>query len=86
MNTITIDNNTYNGIEQYAKQNNMSVTEAVATVLNTFLGKFKPKRSQTKSPYYISPEVKALEVGFKCPTDLSEDYSKELSHLENKYL
>lgn len=40
MNTITIDSNTYNNIEQYARQNHMSVTEAVVTGLNTFLGKF----------------------------------------------
>lgn len=37
MNTITIDSNTYNSIEQYARQNHMSVTEAVVTGLNTFL-------------------------------------------------
>ena len=43
MNTITIDSNTYNSIEQYARQNHMSVTEAVVTGLNTFLGKFKAK-------------------------------------------
>lgn len=26
--------------------------------------------------FYISPEVKALEVGFQCPNDLSDDYKK----------
>ena len=24
--------------------------------------------------FYISPEVKALEVGVQCPNDLSDDY------------
>ena len=26
--------------------------------------------------FYISPEVKALEIGFQCPNDLSDDYKK----------
>ena len=76
MNTITIDNNTHNSIVRYAQQNNISVSEAVVTGLNSFLEKFKEKVS-TKERYYISPEVKALEVGFECPQDLSEDYRKE---------
>ena len=76
MNTITIDNNTYNSIVRYAQLNNISVSEAVVTGLNSFLEKFKEKVS-TKEKYYISPEVKALEVGFECPQDLSDDYRKE---------
>lgn len=43
MNTITIDNNTYNNIVRYAQLNNISVSEAVVTGLNTFLEKFKEK-------------------------------------------
>ena len=66
MNTITIDSNTYNSIVQYAKLNKISVTEAVVTGLNSFQEKFKEK---VTVKYYISPEVKALEVGFKCPQD-----------------
>ena len=37
--------------------------------------------------FYISPEVKALEVGFQCPNDLSDDYKNEFHEsLKNKYL
>ena len=81
MNTITIDSNTYNSIVQYAQLNNISVTEAVVTGLNSFLEKFKEKVT-VKDKYYISPEVKALEVGFKCPQDLSDDYKRFFRHLE----
>ena len=45
MNTITIDNNTYNSIVRYAKLNNISVSEAVVTGLNSFLEKFKDRKS-----------------------------------------
>ena len=61
MNTITIDNNTYNSIVRYAQQNNISVSEAVVIGLNSFLEKFKEKVS-TKEKYYISPEVKVWRL------------------------
>ena len=71
MNTIALDNKTYSNVEWYARQNNISVTEAVISVLNSFLDKIKTKE-HPKNKFYISPEVKALEVGFKCPEGLSE--------------
>ena len=41
----------------------------------------------SRSKYYINPKVKALEMGFKCPDDLSFDYKKEQAEiLEEKYL
>ena len=87
MNTITIDSSTYNSIALYAKQNNISVSEAVVAGLNSFLEKFKAKLAPTQPQYYISPEVKALETGFKCPTDLSEDYKEDYqTTLSEKYL
>lgn len=76
MNTIALDNKTYSNVEWYARQNNISVTEAVISVLNSFLDKIKTKE-HPKNKFYISPEVKALEVGFKCPEGLSEDYKEE---------
>ena len=37
--------------------------------------------------YRINPKVKALEMGFQCPDDLSLDYKKELAEIfEEKYL
>ena len=34
-------------------------------------------KTYNKDKFYISLEVKALEVGFQCPNDLSDDYKKE---------
>lgn len=86
MNTIALDNKTYNNVEWYARQNNISVTEAAISVLNSFLDKIRPKE-HSKDKFYISPEVKALEVGFQCPNDLSDDYKKEKADvLTEKYL
>ena len=73
-------------IEKYARLNNISVTEAVVTGLNVFLNKFKEKLS-TKETYYISPTVKALEGGFKCPKNLSDDYKEEIrDSLTGRYM
>lgn len=86
MNTIALDNKTYNNIEWYARQKNISVTEAAISVLNSFLDRIKPKEHQ-KDKFYIAPEVKALEVGFQCPNELSDDYKKEKGEiLTEKYL
>lgn len=49
------------------------------------IGKNNVATSRPK--YYISPKVKALEMGFKNPDDLSFDYKKEQTEiLEEKYL
>lgn len=43
--------------------------------------------SVVKEKIYISPKVKALETGSKCPKELSLDYRKELADaLMAKYL
>lgn len=88
MNTITLDSSIYNSVAAYARLHNMSVSEAVETGMQVFLeiiGKNNVATSRTK--YYINPKVKALEMGFKCPDDLSLDYKKEQAEiLEEKYL
>lgn len=88
MNTITLDNGIYNSVAAYARLHNMSVSEAVKTGMQVFLeiiGKNNIAASRLK--YYINPKVKALEMGFQCPDDLSLDYKKEWAEiLEEKYL
>lgn len=43
--------------------------------------------SDPSQQFYIAPEVKALQTGFKPSKDLSVDYKKELGEaLEAKYL
>lgn len=57
MNTITIDNNTYNSIVRYAQQNNISVSEAVVTGLNSFLEKYGHENEM----YNVGVELKEVE-------------------------
>lgn len=40
MNTITIDNNTYKDVENFAKLNNTTVTDVVKASIHGFLKKF----------------------------------------------
>lgn len=88
MNTVTLDNGIYNSVADYARLNNISVSEAVKTGMQVFLEIIgKKKKIASKPKYYINPKVKALEMGFQIPDNLSLDYKKELSEvLEEKYL
>ncbi len=84
MNTITLDNGTYNAIAHYAKLNGISIADALKVSVRALLENFN---ADTKNAYYISPKVKALETGFKCPKGLSHDYKVEMSDaLTEKYL
>lgn len=84
MNTVVIDNKTYNAIAAYAKHNNVSISEAVSAGMRVFLQNFK---APAKPHYYISSAVKALETDFRCPDDLSSDYKKEIAEaIVEKYL
>ncbi len=88
MNTITLDNATYNAISLYAKQKGISIAEALKAGARLLLDNFKVEsKITTERQYYISPKVKALETGFKCPEGLSTDYKDELQDaLTEKYL
>lgn len=89
MNTVTIDSATYQEAERYAKMHNITIEAVFERSIDLLLGKLRKHRSVSsqESEYYISPKVKALETGFKCPMDLSLDYEKELSEaLAEKHL
>lgn len=88
MATITLDNATYNDAVLYAKLNNISIADALKAGMKFLMEKSKIQAEEVSDvKYYISPKVKALETGYKCPKDLSLDYKKELSDvLIKKYL
>ena len=88
MNTITLDNSTYKDISLYAKHKGISVADALKAGARLLLDNFKAEsKIATEGQYYISPKVKALEMGFKCPEGLSTDYKEELKDtLTGKYL
>ena len=87
MNTITVDSKIYDEISAYARLKNVSVNDAAAAGLRTFLNNVKAQKDIPKQKYYISSAIRALETGFKCPDDLSYDYKKEIeSDKASKYL
>ncbi len=88
MTTITLDNATYNDAMLYAKLNNISIADALKAGMKFLMENSKIQAEEVSDvKYYISPKVKALEVGYKCPKYLSLDYKKELSDvLIKKYL
>lgn len=85
---IVLDNSTYNDAALYAKLNNISIADALKAGMKFLMENFKMQaRVVSNEKYYISPKVKALEIGFKCHEDLSSDYKTELSDaLMKKYL
>lgn len=81
---ITLDNSTYNDAALYAKLHNVSIADALKAGMKLLLENIKV---QEATDYYISPTIKALETGFKCPDNLSEDYKQEWSDsLTEKHL
>lgn len=88
MKTITINSVAYQGAEMYAKLHHISVEAVVEKGIDLLLGKLHSNQTtEKKTEYFISPKVKALETGFKCPEYLSSDYKQELSDiLIDKYL
>lgn len=80
MAAVILDNSTYNDAALYAKLHNISIADALKVGMKFLMENFKLQaREASNEKYYISPKVKALETGFKCPKDLSLDYKKELS-------
>ena len=55
MNTITLDNNTYNDIEAFAHVNNLAVADVVKKSFHFFVEKFKLAKPQTKTSQYQLP-------------------------------
>ena len=85
MNTIRIDQVLYNYAVVYARKHNMSVDSLVENYIISLLGDSKSSYSYSDMTtsrnvkYKISPRVKALEMEFVCPDNLSEDYKKEIT-------
>lgn len=88
MTAIVLDNSTYNDAALYAKLHNISIADALKAGMKFLMDNLRMQaKAASNEKYYISPQVKALETGFKCPKDLSLDYKKELSDaLIEKYL
>lgn len=80
-NTIQIESSIYAGAARYAEAHNISVQQLAEQYLASLvlLVPSQAKKVDGAKRYKISPKVKALECGFVAPTDLSEDYKKEIS-------
>ena len=85
MNTIRINQVLYNDAVVYARKHNMSVDSLVENYIISLLGDSKSSYSYSDMTtsrdvkYKLSPRVKALEMEFVCPDNLSEDYKKEIT-------
>ena len=55
MNTITIDNNTYHDIENFAHVNNLDVADVVKKSFRFFIEEFKFAKPQSKASRYQLP-------------------------------
>ncbi len=89
MNTITLDNNTYQEVVHYAKMNNITVSDAIKSALDMLIAQCKTKATPKcqDEEYRISPKVKALETGIDYSKNLSADYKQEvIESLSQKYL
>ena len=83
MNTISINQNIYNEVAIYARKHNVSIDTLVEKFFLSLLDDDIPDNqkktiSSKEVKYKISPKVKALEMGYICPENLSIDYKKEI--------
>lgn len=78
MAVVVLDKGTYNDAALFAKLNNISIADALKAGMKFLTENVKMHaREASDEKYYISPKVKALETGFKCPDDLYLDYKNE---------
>lgn len=87
MSTIRIDQKLYNDALNYARKHNVSIDSLVEKFFISLLGKSSAEAGSSVAlskqiKYKISPKVKALEMGYECPDDLSFNYKQEI--LEGK--
>lgn len=81
MNTITIDSNLYNRASAYALKHKTSVRKLVEHYISALPDASTISEVQQKE-YYISPQIKALSMGFQIPDDdVSLDYKKEIGEM-----
>lgn len=81
MNTITIDNNTYNEVENFAKLNNTTVTDVVKASIQGFLKKFNRSETIAQNSKYELPEhlkkMRGILAGVKDENDERLNYLLE---------
>ena len=83
MNTISINQHIYNDAVIYARKHNMTVSTLVENFFISLLNNNASNTVGETSPskevkYRISPRVKALEMGYICPENLSLTIKKKL--------
>ena len=78
MNTLTIDQNIYNGAELYAKTHNLSIKELVESIIVKALSLDVASHNKIHGSwhdYKLSPEVMAMT--FEQRKDLGNDYKED---------
>lgn len=81
MNTITIDNNTYSEVENFAKQNNTTVADVVKASIQSFLKRINHTDSVAQTAKYELPEhlkkMRGILAGVKDENDERLNYLLE---------
>lgn len=67
-----------------SKANSSVIDENSGEYLNKALDVNPKKMNSSKPSYRISPRIKALEMGFSFPEDISDDYKQELNAIRAK--
>lgn len=81
MNTITIDSGLYDRASAYARKHKTSVRKLVEHYIAA-LPVSNPTSQPQQKEYYISPQIRALSMGFQLPdNDVSLDYKKEIGEM-----